>query len=97
MDKALKDLFWDIDYNKIDSNKNASTVIERVLDLGDIGQIKAMFRYYNQDKIRQVLRTSKRLTPKSANFWVDYFDLQKKDVLCLSKQLKQMPKNSWPY
>ena len=97
MNKVLKDLFWDTDFNKIDSKKNASTVIERVLDFGDIGQIKVMFRYYNQEKVEQVLKTSKRLTAKSANFWADYFELQKKDVPCLSKQSKQIPKNSWPY
>ena len=97
MDKALKDLFWDTDFNNIDSQKNASTIIERVLDLGDFEQLKVMFRHYNKDEVKQVLRTSRRLTPKSANFWADYFNLQKKDVLCLSKQLSQTPKTSWPY
>lgn len=97
MEKVLKNLFWDSNFEKIDYQKNASTVIERILDLGDIEQIKVMLKHYDTEKIKQVLRTSRRLTPKSANFWADYFKVRKEDVLCLSNQSSRAQENNWPY
>jgi len=97
VDETLESLFWDSDFKKIDYRKNTSFVIERVLERGDIEHVKIMFKHYTQEEIKRVLRTSRRLSPKSANFWADYFGLQKKDILCLSRQSNQALKSSWPY
>lgn len=97
MNKMLKNLFWDSDLKKIDAEKNATVIIERVLELGNPEQIKYLFKNYEPLRIQKVLKESRRLSLKSANFWADYFSLSKKDVLCLRKLLPQTPKNSWPY
>ena len=95
MDQIVKDLFWDS--NSVDYEKNSATIIERALEFGNPEQIRAVFKHYHRAQVEEVLQKSRRLTPKSANFWADYFDLPKKYILCLKEQSKKTQKSSWPY
>lgn len=97
MNKLLKNLFWDSGLENLDYEKNAPTIIERALELGNPQQLKVIFQHYDREKVVNILRTSRRFTPKTANFWADYFVLPKKDITCLNKQSNQTLKNSWPY
>ena len=62
-------LFWDVDPAKIDVDKNARYVIERILDFGDEHELSWMNRYYSEEKIKDVVKKSRVLFDKSRYFW----------------------------
>lgn len=53
-----KILFWDTDINKIDWNKNSAYVINRVFERGNEQEKKEIFRFYGEDKIKEVTGNS---------------------------------------
>lgn len=97
MDKALLNLFWDSDPEKINYQKNAPAVIQRILEFGNPDQVRFMLEKYDRQIISRTLKKCRNLTSKSANFWADYFDLPKEEILCLNKPSARTPKNNWPY
>ena len=85
MPAFVANLFWEND--NFDSRENASYVITRILEMGDDRQVGWMFENYDRKKMIEVFKKSKNLSCKSANYWSDYFGVDKKEVLCLKKQL----------
>ena len=49
MDKPVlsKQAFWDVDMDKIDYEKNAGHVIQKVFDRGTLNDILAILNFYN--------------------------------------------------
>jgi hypothetical protein len=62
MIKLNKILFWDIDFEKLDYEKYASFVIERVFERGDVEDIRQCRRYYGDDKISRVLLNARYIS-----------------------------------
>ena len=58
-----KSIFWDVDAEKLDFEKRASFIIERVFERGDVEDIRMCRRYYGDEKIGGVLLNAKWLTP----------------------------------
>ena len=56
-----KRIFWDVDYTKLDFEKKASFIIERVFERGDVEDIRMCRRFYGDEKIGQVLLNAKYL------------------------------------
>lgn len=66
-------LFWDTDPKNIDLKKNARYVIEKVLELGGLDAIRWVQRLYPTRLIIETLEASRKITPKSRNFWTIWF------------------------
>lgn len=86
---AFKKLFWDVDFSKIDHVKNKRFVIERVLEYGDLSHFKKLKEIYSLDDIKEVLKSSKTISFKTANFYALILKVPRKEVLCLRKPLMQ--------
>jgi hypothetical protein len=84
---SFKQLFWDIDFSSLDKEKNKNFVIERVLEFGDISHFEELKRIYSIDEIKEVLRNSKNISFKSANFYALMLNVPRKEVLCLNQPL----------
>lgn len=67
-------LFWDTDPNKIDLKKNARYIIERVLEAGGLDAIQWVQRLYPTKLIIETLEVSRKISPKSKNFWEIWFE-----------------------
>ena len=67
--KFRQSLFWDVDPKTIDPDKNASYVIERILDFGDDKEVRWMNNYYSRQAIRKVVYSSRSLTPLTKSLW----------------------------
>lgn len=93
----LKPIFWDIDFGKLDVKKYPRYVIERVLEYGDLPQVRWMLKAYPRPKIKEVVKQSRQLSLKSANFWADYYQLPKNQIRCLNRRLQKQRKVLWPY
>jgi hypothetical protein len=56
-----KRIFWDVDAEKLDFEKKASFIIERVFERGDVEDIRRCRRFYGDEKVEQVLLKAKYL------------------------------------
>ncbi len=95
--KFLKKHFWDVDISKVDKKKNAQFVIERILDYGDKKEVEWMKKNYDLDQIKNVVRNSRRLSLRSANYWAVIFDLKRDEVLYLKRYYQKKPNLIWKY
>ena len=67
------------------------------MELGDVPAVRWMLASFSLQEITDVLKTSRRLSPFSANFWALYFDVDKENVLCLSTSFLREQEPIWPY
>jgi hypothetical protein len=93
----LKKYFWDVDFLKLDKNKHSYFIIERILEYGDKKALKWLKENFEEKAIKNVLLTSKNLSPKTANFWQLIFGLNKDKILCLKKSFRKKQKLIWKH
>ncbi len=67
--KFRQSLFWDTDPKKIDKNKNARYIIERILDHGNDKEVKWLYYSYNKKLLKDIVSESRRLMPETKNLW----------------------------
>jgi len=89
--------FWDIDPSRLDVGEYPRYVIERLLEYGDLPSLRWMERRFSREEIVEVLKTSRQLSARSANFWALYFGIGREEVRCLSKQFRSRRAVTWPY
>lgn len=62
-------LFWDVDPKRIDPDKRARYVAERIMDFGNDQEVRWMLRYYPLRLLREVANKSRALQPQSRALW----------------------------
>lgn len=93
--KLSRVLFWDTDYDKIDWDKKARYVIERVATLGTLSDWHAIREYYGMERIKAELLESRELDPKTLSFLSCIFDIPQEQFRCYS-QIRSNP-GHWIY
>jgi hypothetical protein len=93
----LRKYFWDTDFSKLDKEKYASFIIERILEYGDKKAIRWMKDNFDLSTIKKVVSESKNLSPKSANFWQFIFNIKKDKILCLKKSFQEKQRLIWKH
>jgi len=61
-------LFWDVDPDDLDLNKNKKLIIHRVLDYGLITDWECLYNFYGIDEIAKTAVNIRDLDKKSASF-----------------------------
>jgi len=100
MDKlppSARRFFWDINPDDLDVAKHSRYVIERLLDYGDIAELRWLFGNFNRDAIIAVLKSSSRLSRRHALAWANYFDIPQTEIKCLSKLSQKQHVTTWTY
>lgn len=67
--KFRQSLFWDVDPSKIDTDKNAEYIIERILDFGHDNEVRWMWRFYDKELLKKVVNNSRSLRKDTRNLW----------------------------
>ena len=80
MPKEFKKYFWDTEYEKLDIKKNMKYIISRLFCEGDLESIKWVKRTYTKEEIIETAKTSRRLTPITANFLKNIYNLKKEEM-----------------
>ncbi|MBI5221941.1 MAG: hypothetical protein HY980_00365 [Candidatus Magasanikbacteria bacterium] len=62
-------LFWDTDPKKIDPQKHAKYIIERILDFGNDSEVKWLYQKYPKSLLRQTIFKSRCLRHETKNLW----------------------------
>ena len=82
-------LFWDAD--EIDKVQHAGYIIARVLDYGDMRDVRMLRKIYPDKKIIEVIRTRRGLFPKTGKYWAVKFNIPLTEVSCLRKYYPREP------
>lgn len=88
LDKKIKsgefpfsqNLFWETAIARIEMQRHRRYIIERVLTRGMLEDFYIMTHIYSIEEIREVLRKSKELDPKTIQFCSRYFNIPKNEM-----------------
>jgi hypothetical protein len=81
----LRPYFWDVDFSGLEIEKHSFFIIKRVLDRGNLHDIRWLIKIYGKEAIKKVVITTKDLARPTDNFWTDILDINKHQVKCLQK------------
>ncbi len=82
-----RELFWDIDFTNLDQEKHKRLIIERVITLGNLEEFRQLLVIYNKEIIRQTIMKLGYLDPKTMNFVISFFEIDKNQLRCYTKKL----------
>ena len=74
-DALDKSLFWDVNPEKLDWQKNNQFIIERVLTRGFTNDVDIIFSVYTDIQIKEAVLKSKTLDKKTANYFSIKFNI----------------------
>jgi hypothetical protein len=83
-----KTLFWDVDFNKLDNEKNSNFIIGRVLDFGNLEEWKEIKNFYGIRKIKEVVEGHRFSNKRNLCFWTTL-------LKCTNKQSLQKQNAFW--
>ena len=72
---SVRPLFWDTNPDTFEPAAHPRYTIERVLEHGEDEHVAWLTRVFTTEQIRDVIRTDRRLSPRSATFWSLVFHL----------------------
>ncbi len=88
-------VFWDVDFDTIDYDKNARFVIERVFERGDIEDYRQCFKYYSEELITSVILNAKFLPGHRMYLAATLIDRPVNKLRCYT--LRQLNPGLFPY
>lgn len=81
--ERIKRHIWDARKDEVDPERHKAFLIRRIIEFGDLDDVRWMLDTYSRDEIVGVLKKSKGISRKTAWFWTTYFDVEPEDVACL--------------
>ena len=81
--ERVQRLFWDADKKRVDLRFHRSYIIRRIMDYGDLDDVRWMVVTYSSEEIIGVLKKGRGLSRKSGSFWGSHFGVPKEEVACL--------------
>ena len=88
-------IFWDVDFDKLDYDKRADFIIERVFDRGDVEDIRQCRRYYGDERISEALTNAKWLMKETVYLAMAILKNELTDYRCY--RLAQLNPQHWSY
>ena len=79
----LYPLFWDVNVANFNPTAHPEYTIARILEYGDERAVAWMKETFSEAEIKRVIRTERRLSRKSANFWALVYGVASHDVAAL--------------
>ncbi|MGC4235443.1 MAG: hypothetical protein QM594_20895 [Niabella sp.] len=64
-----KSLFWDVDPERLDWERNRQLIIERVFTRGVTQEVRRIYQVYSNEEIREAILKSKTFDKKTANYF----------------------------
>lgn len=95
IEQLNKAYFWDVDIAKIDEEKSKRLIIERVINYGNLHEIKLIKEFYGIKEIRSTLCKLNYIDPKTLNFISLLFHVPKTKFKCYTR--KQLTNQPWNY
>ncbi|MEM3112478.1 MAG: hypothetical protein QXY90_05510 [Candidatus Anstonellales archaeon] len=81
--EEIKRLFWDVRKDELDLKLHRFFIIARIVDFGDMEDVKWMLKTYSKEEIVEVIKNRRGISRKSAIFWSVYLDIPREEIQCL--------------
>lgn len=89
-----KSLFWDVNFEDIDSQKHSLFIAERVHTRGSLEDFRALKNFYGIEKLKSIVVEIKNLDERTLSFCSVYFSIPKTKFRCYNfKQSNQTHRN----
>lgn len=88
-------LFWDVDFAKIEWQKNYRFVIERILERGTFEEWQTIKEVYGLEKIKETALQARWLDNTTLAFCSNYFHIPKEQFRCYT--LKSLNPAPWVF
>ena len=75
-------LFWDMDRQRVDAERNSRHLIQRVLEYGNLDDWRLTRDYYGMNRVVSECQQLRSLNPKSLAFICAVSDTKKEDYRC---------------
>ena len=85
-------LFWDIDSNSLDVNKNFRFILTRVLEYGLINDWVLLYKHFGLDRIASEAKEIRNLDDKSLHFIAQLSDSKLEEFKCYTYK-QSIPKH----
>jgi hypothetical protein len=93
--KLSREIFWDVNYDTIDWEKNYQWVICRVLDRGSLQDWKEVKRHYGTQKMLEAAKQARYLSKKTVYTLSAIFNIPLAEFRCYT--LMQSQPEQWIY
>jgi hypothetical protein len=90
-----KSLFWDVNFEDLDSQAHSLFITERVLTRGTLVDFKVLKNYFGIEKLKAIIVEIKNLDERTLSFCSVYFSIPKINFRCYN--LKQSNLTHWNY
>lgn len=94
---SLSSYFWDVDPQAVDAERNATFIIERILEYGNTDAIRWLARAFSQKDIINTMTASRRLSPRSANLWAILYNVPREQLRCFDPSFRTLHTTLWPH
>lgn len=74
--------FWD--KGPLSTRRDKYVIIERVLEFGTEEEVEIVLAYYGPECVKEVVRESRELSPRTVNYFVLLFGLSRGETRCFS-------------
>jgi len=61
--------FWDVAFDDLSLEKYPKFIAERIMNYGDLNDIRWLLKVLDRDFIRSVIKNSRNLNSKTHNYW----------------------------
>lgn len=95
LEQLNKAHFWDVDITKMDQEKSKRLIIERIINFGNLHEIKLIREFYGIKEITSILTNLNYIDPKTLNFVSLLFQVPKSKFKCYTR--KQLTHQPWNY
>ena len=93
--KEAKKFFWDVNISAIDPRRHQRLITERILEYGSKETVQWLMKNVPRRVLKDVLKNSRSLSPKSAYFWGVVLGVKPNSILCLKKPFRQKRSRHW--
>ena len=83
--------FWDAQFTGRELLDWPEHTIERVLEYGQWKDIRFLRGIVADEAIRNVVKSSRRLSPRTANLWAILLNIPRREISCFQKPFHPIP------
>jgi len=91
--ERLGRLFWDVRLTADHLEKNTLWVVERVLELGSLTDVRALIAHLGRGEFLQHVTEARLASPRTRTFWLRM--LEKEGMTCTRKYSREEAASSW--
>lgn len=88
-------LFWDVDVDNVDAERNAPFIVQRVLEYGQLSDWNIIYSHYGLDSIISTAKDLRSLDPKAMSLLCCLGNLPETDFRCHTT--KQSAPRHWNF